>query len=166
MPAPDTKRFSFLALASALLALFCVTGPIAAFLGWVALRAINGSDGRLRGHGLAVFGVVAGVIGTVAISLGTLAIVVNAVRAKSQRAECEHNLGKIALAVNVSFDHSDKKFPAAVMPLPDHPREEHFSWLAGLLPFLEERPDGTFPGSRSPAGSISTGPGTTPPTFQ
>jgi hypothetical protein len=145
MPASDTNRFSFLALVSALLALFCVTGPIAAFLGWLALRAINGSDGRLRGHGLAVFGVVAGAIGTVAIGLGTLAIVVNAVRAKSQRTECEYNLGKIALAVNVCFNHSDKKFPAAIMPLPGRPPEEHFSWLAGLLPFLEERPDQTFP---------------------
>jgi hypothetical protein len=144
-PPPPGARFSLLALASALFGLPCIiTGPVSVFLGWVALQAINRSDGRLRGRGLAIFGLAAGGVGCVLLGLGLVAVVVNAVRARSQRAECQNNLKQIALAVNVCADHSGHKFPTAVLPLTGQPPEEHFSWQAGILPFLEERPDKTF----------------------
>src|SRR5438445_10688229 len=104
MSVPSPSRLSLLALVSAVLGLFCVTGPVAAFLGWVALRAMNGSDGRLRGAALAVFGLGAGAIGTVLLALGTFAITVNSLREKSNRAACQYNLGKIGLAVYGYFD--------------------------------------------------------------
>jgi hypothetical protein len=166
MSSPSPTRFSFLALASALFGLLCVTGPVALFLGflalasalfgllfvtgpialllgWLALRAINMSDGRLRGRPPAVFGLVAGAVGVVVMSLGTLAIALNAGRANGQRVECENNLRQIALAVNVYADHSGHKFPSAVLPLTGPPPEDRLSWLAGILPYLEERPDRT-----------------------
>jgi hypothetical protein len=139
MSSPPPSRFSFLALASALFGLLFVTGPIALFLGWAAIRAINMSDGQLRGRPLAVFGLVTGAIGVVVLSLGTLAITLNAGRAQGQRAECENNLRQIAIAVNVYADNSGHKFPRAVLPLTGPPPEDHLSWLAGILPYLEER---------------------------
>ena len=144
MSASPHTRISLLALASALLGPFCVTGPIAVFLGWVALRAINGSEGRLRGAPLAIAGLAMGALGIVVLVLGSLAIALLALRDASNRAVCENNLGKIGLAVNSYYDHEGHVFPPGTLPLPGRPPEERLSWVAGILAFLEKRPDHTF----------------------
>lgn len=145
MSAPAPARLSLLALVSAILGVFCATGPFAVFFGWVALRAINGSDGKLRGAGLAIFGLVTGALGVLALVLGSLAVALNTMRDKSNRLECQNNLGKIALAVNVYYDHTKSTFPPAAMPPIGRPPEERFSWLVGTLPYLEQRPDRESP---------------------
>ncbi len=144
MSVPTRPRLSWLALASAVLGLFCVTGPAALFTGWLALRAVNGSDGRLRGAPLAVFGLVAGAVGTVALALGIVAIVFLNLREASNRAGCVYNLGQIGLAVNAYADNNGHTFPPAALPPTGRPPAERLSWLAGILTFLDERPDKTF----------------------
>jgi hypothetical protein len=145
MSAPAPARLSLLALLSAVLGLLCATSPFAVFFGWIALRAINGSDGRLRGTGLALFGLVTGAIGVVALAVGSLAVAINTARERSNRAECQNNLGQIALAVNVYYDNTQGTFPPAALPPLGAPPEHRFSWLAGTLPYLGQRPGQASP---------------------
>jgi hypothetical protein len=145
MLAPTSTRLSFLAMASAILGLLCVTGPLAMLVGWIALRAINHSDGRLRGAALAVTGLVTGGITLALLVLGSLAVVMITLRERSNRVECVNNLGQIGLAVTVDSDQAGHTFPSAVLPLPAHSPEEHLSWLAGILPVLEQRQDSPSP---------------------
>ncbi len=145
MSAPSSARLSLLALISAILGLLCIPGPIAAITGWIALRAINTSDGRLRGAPLAIIGLVTGWFSIGALALGSVAIVLNSLREKSNRTECMNNLKEISQAVNVSYDFNGHKFPPALLPLAGRPPEEHLSWQAGILPFLEMRSDKSSP---------------------
>jgi hypothetical protein len=137
-------RLSRLAVASLLFGLFCATGPVAAVLGWAALRAINGSEGRLRGAGLAVAGLALGGVSTALLVVGSLAIVALSLREASNRAECRFNLREIGLAVNLYADNTNETFPPATLPAAGLPREQRFSWLAGILPYMEPRPNKTF----------------------
>ncbi len=137
-------RLSRLAVASLLFGLFCATGPVAAVLGWAALRAINGSEGRLRGAALAVAGLALGAVGTALLVVGLLAAAALSLREASNRAECRNNLREIGLAVNLYADNTNQTFPPATLPAAGLPPERRFSWLAASLPYLEPRPDKTF----------------------
>jgi hypothetical protein len=152
MPAVTSRRISFLALTGAILGLLFVTGPIAIVFGWLGLRAVNRSDGRLAGAGLAIFGMIAGLISVVLLGLGTVAIVLQTLREQSNRVECVNNLRVIGLAVNAAADQGRKTCPLAVLPLPERPPEEHLSWLAGLLPLMEPGDD-SKPSVRQPVAA-------------
>src|SRR5881398_2467235 len=92
-------RLSGLALAGAALGLTCAGGPLALFLSLHALRAINASDGRLRGRPLAVAGLALGALGSLLLALGLAAVVLMPMREASNRADCTNNLRLIGLAV-------------------------------------------------------------------
>jgi hypothetical protein len=134
-----------LAIASVVFGLFCLPGPIAVIIGWFAVRAINRSDGRLRGSALAFTGIALGGAGTVLVALGSVAMVLQLLKEKSNRVECLNNLGRIGVAVNVDADQEGHTFPPAVVPLAGHPPDEHLSWLAGLLPLLDQKPNPKSP---------------------
>ncbi len=113
-----------------------VTGLPAVLVGWLSLRAIHSSEGRLRGRLLAVAAMVLGLAGTVFLVLGSIAVAVNHFRGQSQKAECAFNLGRIGLAVNKYLDFRGH-YPPGTVPAPALPPQKRLSWLAGILPVLE-----------------------------
>lgn len=146
MPVFPQQRISWIAAASLLLGLLLVPGPLAMFLGWIALRAINTSDGQLRGARLAIAGMTLGGLGSILLVLGAAALTILALRAQSDRAECQNNLRLIGLAVAQFHEQNGSTFPRAVLPLAGQPPEKRLSWLAAVLPYLDERPNHTFSG--------------------
>src|ERR1700730_16541791 len=78
-----------------------LTGLPALLLGYLALREINLSDGRIQGRRLAVAGMILGGVGTVVHLLGLVAIILVNIREKASRATCAHNLHQIGLAANL-----------------------------------------------------------------
>jgi prepilin-type processing-associated H-X9-DG protein len=139
---------------TAVLALLCAAGPFALLLGVLALRAINASEGRLRGRPLAVAVLALGLVGTAALALGLFAALLNRWREAANRAACANNLRQIGLAVARYADDHDHLYPPGTLPLAGQPPERRLSWLAGILPILEsEAPP--RPAGRSVAGLVA-----------
>jgi prepilin-type processing-associated H-X9-DG protein len=140
-----------LAVASLLLGLAsllggCVTGVPALVLGLRGLRAVNASDGRLRGRRLAFAGMALGACGTAVTVVGFTLAVMFHLREKSHRDTCADNLRQIGVALNAyAADHRDR-FPPGTVPNPALPPEQRLSWLAGILPFLSEKAPGGLKG--------------------
>lgn len=129
-------------LGASSLVLLVVTALPALYIGLVALRAINGSDGRLRGGRLAIAGMILGGFSTLLTVLGCVALVLLNVQNKSQLAGCKNNLRQIGQAIATYYDHHRDadhprgRFPAAVVPNADLAPERRLSWQAAVLPFL------------------------------
>jgi prepilin-type processing-associated H-X9-DG protein len=148
MPDTASPRVSLLAAASLLLGLLSLllwglAGVPALVLGLYGLRSVNASDGRLRGRRLAVIGMVLGACTTALSVLGVALLLLWWVNAKAQQIECADNFRQIGRAVSLEFIHNEKRFPGAALPNPALPPEQRLSWLAGLLPFLDQQQDGT-----------------------
>lgn len=145
---PDRGPISKMAVASAALGiaslgLLALTGIPAMILGYRALYRIN-ADGRLRGKGWAVVGMVLGLAGTVFAVGWLVGVKVNDVWEKSRRASCIDNLRRIGKAVHSYHDANQGVFPRAVVPHDELDPEKRLSWLAAILPYLEaDRRDGT-----------------------
>ena len=127
--------FVFGALSPALLLL---TGIPALWMGVRSLRAINASDGRLRGRRLAVAGMVLGGLGCAAAVSGSLALVFVELRVRSQRLECLNNLRQIGGAV-LNYQSANNAFPPGAVPNVALAPEKRLSWLTALPPFLGQK---------------------------
>ena len=138
-------------------ALWVITGLPALVLGLAAVRRINASEGRLRGRGLAVAGMALGGLGTLATALGVVAMLLLGMREQAAEVECQNNLRLIGAAVNRYHDEL-KHYPEAGVPNPALPADEpgrHLSWLAAILPHLEDV-------TRPPAGPGAPAPHPSP----
>jgi prepilin-type processing-associated H-X9-DG protein len=130
-----------------------MTGLPALVLGFLCFRWVNQSDGRLRGRLPALAGMVLGGIGTILGVVMNLALVILPMREDANRVECEFNLGQIGMAVNAYHERQrPHQYPPAIVPNPALPAdrpEQHFSWLAAILPDLAEQagPAGTSRGT-------------------
>jgi prepilin-type processing-associated H-X9-DG protein len=140
-PAPRTSGAAVASFALGLLALvlLALTGVPALLLGLRGLRAVNAGDGRVGGKRLAVAGILLGGLGTLLGVLGVCVIVFSHLREKSNRVECADNLRRIGEAVNL-YCENDGTFPAATARQPDFLPENRLSWLAVILPLLEQEP--------------------------
>jgi prepilin-type processing-associated H-X9-DG protein len=141
-------RVSRLAAASLVLGLLSVllwglAGVPALLLGLQGLRAVNASDGRLRGRNLAIAGMVLGACFTALTAAGVAALGLLWVNDKGRQMECADNLRQLGRAINLSATHNNERFPSAAWPQPALPPEQRLSWLAGLLPYLDQKKDGT-----------------------
>lgn len=135
---PASAWLSFaLGLASLLLCLLALTGVPAFVLGLRSLRAINLSDGRLRGARLAVAGMLLGGTGTVATVVGVAAILIHSGQHASHRVECIDHLRQIGEATNKYADVHGH-FPAATQASKDLPPTRRLSWLSEVLPLLAD----------------------------
>jgi hypothetical protein len=141
---PRTSRAAVLSLVLGLLSplLSLATAIPAWVLGLRALRAINASDGRLRGQRLAIAGLVLGIAGTVATAVAFVALVLLHVNAVSDRAGCANNLRRLGLAVNLYHDQNKDLFPPATVNAPKLPPEKRVSWYVSVLPFVGPNPPG------------------------
>jgi prepilin-type processing-associated H-X9-DG protein len=112
-------------------------------LGLQGVRAVNASDGRLRGRRLAVAGMVLGACMTALTVFGVGLLGLGWVNEKSRQVECADNFRQIGRAVTLEYIHNDKRFPGSALPNPALPPEQRLSWLAGLLPYLDQQKDGS-----------------------
>jgi len=123
-----------LGVSSLLLSL--ATALPALYLGVQAIRAINGSDGRLRGNRLAIAGLILSGLVTVVTVLGIAALLLLNAQEKNQVAGCTNNLRQIGESIHGYHDHNNKVFPPGTVPNPALMPEQRLSWDAAILPFL------------------------------
>ncbi len=135
---PDAWLSFLLGLASLCLCLLALTGLPALLIGLRGLRAINRSDGALRGARLAVAGMVLGGLGTLATAGGVAAILILRGEETSRRVECMDHLRQIGLGLNKYADLHGR-YPAATAPSKDLPPERRVGWTADVLPLMGER---------------------------
>jgi prepilin-type processing-associated H-X9-DG protein len=136
-----TSRFSrsaifilLLGLSSSVLLL--ITGVPAMILGYYSLRRINQSDGRLRGGGLVVTGMVLGGLASVAAIVLFVTWVLSRARGTAQDVECANNLRRLGMGLNHYHDDTGA-FPPGTVPNPDLPPERRLSWICMILPYVE-----------------------------
>ncbi|MGH7170628.1 MAG: DUF1559 domain-containing protein, partial [Gemmataceae bacterium] len=133
---------AFLLSVSSLLLLLATALP-ALYLGVQAIRDINRRDGRLRGHRLAIAGLVLSAFVTLVTVLGIAALLLLYAQEKSQVAGCTNNLRQIGVSIQSYHDHHEKVFPPGTIRNPALKPEQRLSWQAAILPFLlEGRPAG------------------------
>jgi prepilin-type processing-associated H-X9-DG protein len=145
------RRLSLAALLSVVLGLVPLTGVPAMILGLAGLRAVNASDGRLRGRRLALAGMALGAVGTALLAVGIVLIIVFQLRSVSQLAECSNHLREVGMGINRYADaHGDQLPPGTVANAALAP-ERRLSWMAAVLPYLAEvRPGGRKPAPQKP----------------
>jgi hypothetical protein len=124
---------SFL-LGVASLFLLIFTGLPAMFLGWQSLRAINAAEGPGRGRGLAIGGMVLGLLGTLLTIVGIVAYAVLQARAKANMQVCQNNMRVIGEAVG-PYEAAHGHYPTGTIRNPGLTRpEERLSWMVSVLP--------------------------------
>lgn len=150
MPSATPSRISFLAVVSLLIGAVSLamlglggTGLVAALIGWLAIRHINTSEGRLRGQSVAAAGIVLGLAAVAVTIIGFLSSIVLRTWESSHRMECLNNLRRIGLAANRYYDLSkdsaadEAHYPQAAVPNNSLPPARRLSWLVELLPHLD-----------------------------
>lgn len=133
---------SGMAVASLVLGLlsFCLTvlaGIPAIILGILGLVAINSSDGRLRGRGLAIAGIVMGGIGCLVVPFFLAALLlpaVQSVRGAAERVQSMNNLRELALALQ-NYQDMNGRLPPAVL---SDGKGLPYSWRVAVLPYMEQ----------------------------
>jgi hypothetical protein len=120
---------------------FCLSllaGIPAVILGVLSLSDIAGSRGRIGGRGLAITGIVLGVVGSLmigpAILLALLLPAVQKVREASVRVQSSNNLHQIGLAMH-NYHDTYGVFPPSVVF--DKDGKPLYSWRVLILPFIE-----------------------------
>jgi hypothetical protein len=116
--------------------LFCLlTGIPALILGFLGLRDINDSRGRLGGRGLAISGMIAAGLGSLAMcGVGGVGGYFK-IQGSADKIKCANNLKRIGLALHNYHDTYGRLPPAAVRSKDGKPL---YSWRVALLPFLEQ----------------------------
>lgn len=115
------------------------TGVPAIFLGLAGLREVNASDGRLRGQRLAWAGMVLGLLGTLECVGGMAAWGLLRLQEVSARVTCQNNQRVLGVALHLYHDRNSA-FPLGTVPNDSLPPEKRLSWLASVLPYLEQAP--------------------------
>src|SRR4029077_5214626 len=101
-----------LGLSSFALGLLALTGVPALVIGLRALRAVNPSDGRLRGGRPAVAGMALGGLATLTTAVGVAAILALRAQDASRRVECANHLRLIGSSL-YKYADAHGSFPAA-----------------------------------------------------
>jgi hypothetical protein len=130
---------SIKALVSLILGVLTFVLPVvlaipAILLAVLALREINSSGGRLTGKGLAIAGIVVGVVGN--LSLLPYLWIFQGVRSQEARRDSENNLKQLVLAMH-NYNDTYRRLPAAAIYNKDG-KTPLLSWRVALLPFVEQ----------------------------
>src|SRR5262245_52729538 len=112
-----------------------LTGVPAIILGLLSLRDIRRSGGRLGGQGLAIAGIVVGIVG-ILLSLPAVLLVpaVLKVRDAATRVQSSNNLKMIGIGMH-NYHSNWGRFPPAVVY--DGQGKPLYSWRVLLLPYVE-----------------------------
>ncbi len=137
-----TSRKAVISLVLGILSIGCsvFTAIPAVILGLLGLRDIGNSGGRLQGRGLAIGGIVTGIVGTLIslplLLLGALLIpAVQKVRDAATRMESANNLKQIAIGMH-NYNATNNRLPPAVVY--DRTGKPLYSWRVLLLPYVGE----------------------------
>ena len=114
----------------------CLTGVPAILLGRRALSDIQRSGGRLRGKGMAIAGIVLGVIGCL-FTVSLFLPAVRSAREAARRSQCVNNLKQIGLGFH-NYHSSNDCLPAAAIT--DKDGRPLLSWRVAMLPYIESSP--------------------------
>jgi prepilin-type processing-associated H-X9-DG protein len=137
---PEPTATSGKAIASLILGVLfffaCLSGVPAILLGRLALLDINLSGGRLRGRGMAIAGIVLGLIGCL-ITLGLFMPAIRSAREAARRSQCTNNLRQIGLAMLI-YERANGCLPPAAIT--DKNGRPLLSWRVALIPYLEAGP--------------------------
>jgi prepilin-type processing-associated H-X9-DG protein len=120
------------------LLLSVATALPALYIGMQAIRAINRSDGLLRGQRLAIAALVLGGVVTLVSVLGTVGLVILRDQERNHLTGCTNNLRLLGAACNRYRDHHDDHFPPGTVLNASLPPERRLSWQAAIVPFLME----------------------------
>lgn len=116
-----------------------LAGIPAVILGVLSLSDISGSRGRVGGRGLAITGIVLGVVGSLmigpAILLALLLPAVQKIRGAAERVQSANNLKILSLAMMNYSDVNAGRMPPSVVYGPDG--KPLYSWRVLLLPYVE-----------------------------
>jgi prepilin-type processing-associated H-X9-DG protein len=147
MPSPRTSPAAIASLVLGLLSLVLslLAAIPACIFGLLALRAINESDGRLRGRPLAIAGMLLGVLVSAVTVAGLGIILVQRLNTYRDRVECANHLRSIGEAVNAYCDNHLDTFPAGTVAAPGLVPTQRLSWLAAILPYLDQTRTGARP---------------------
>jgi len=121
LPGAPSSRMALVSLVLGILGFltFGVTALVGLVLGIIAMVRIGGSQGRLRGHGVAIAGMVtSGVallgVPIIAILAAMLLPALAKAQEKAQTISCVNNLKQVALATWMYADDNEETFPEAV----------------------------------------------------
>lgn len=131
----ESARLSGKAVVSLLLGLFPLTGIFGIVVGWVGLREINASEGRIGGRRLTLAGMIAGCMWTILLAAGVGALILLRVRTAAEQLTCKNNLRVIGAALNM-YQERNRSYPAGTLPQKHLQPDRRLSWYADLLPFL------------------------------
>jgi hypothetical protein len=136
--APRTSGMAITSLVLGCVSFFfwILTGLPAIVLGISALVRINRSNGRLKGDGLAIGGIVTGAVSTFLIMPVMIALLLPAIQAAryaAQRNQSMNNLKQIAIGLQNFADTRGGVFPAA-----KNEGGSQLSWRVHILPFIGE----------------------------
>jgi prepilin-type processing-associated H-X9-DG protein len=137
-PTAARPRLSLAALLSVPLGLFPLTGVPAMLLGLHGLRAVNATEGRLRGRRLAITGMVLGAAGTAVLVAGLVLMGVFHLSAVSKRAECANHLREVGMGFNRYAEAHGGELPPGTVPNAALEPGRRLSWMAAVLPYLTE----------------------------
>jgi hypothetical protein len=144
-PPPGPQQTSGKAVTSLVCGLlsFCLPlvlpNLLAVILGFMGLADIRRSRGRVGGSGLAITGIVTGILSLVllvpALLIALLLPAVSSVRTAAARAESQNNLKQLALGC-IMYEADHKRFPPAVVYSRDG--QPLYSWRVLILPYVEQ----------------------------
>ena len=137
-PATSGMAVASMVLGLASLACSLFTAIPALILGALGIRAINRSEGRLQGKGLAVTGLVTGALGLLlTLPLVFLAVIpfVQFVREGQSKRDTGTNLVQIGMGMQ-SYQDANNTFPPAA--LCDARGNKLLSWRVAILPYIEQ----------------------------
>ncbi len=139
---PGTSGKAITSLVLGILSFICLffTGLPAIIFGAIGLSDIGKSHGRLGGKGMAISGIVLGIIGScfsvvIAVLIALLLPAVQSARAAAQRSQCVNNLKQISLAF-ANFQDAEGHYPTAAIA--DAGGKPLLSWRVAILPYLGE----------------------------
>lgn len=130
-----TSRAAIWSLILGLLGFLCLPGLVAVPLGILALVNISNSQGRLKGTGLAIGGLVAALVcGFLVVPAALILPALASAKVSSREASCRNNLKQIGIYLNlyVSRYGSDRDYPPngiqrGLVSLPN-PRDAVSQW--------------------------------------
>ena len=136
-----TSGKAITSLVLGLLSFFCMflTGVPAIIFGILGMGDVQKGNGRVGGNGLAIAGIVTGVLGCLWTCLGGAVLLpaVQQVREAARIQTARNDMRQLALSM-LNFESAHNRFPNAIPDLDEPGKGSMLSWRVQILPWLEE----------------------------